>query len=204
MAVAIGGGGVGDGDHRGGGGGGGGRRRRLMGERTKGGATFPKCKVKSSSVSDEFKSKHMTLLLFDFFNTGTGFVAAATTKLLAMVALCLLMWPPRAWPIGNSRLHIEHSWVFGKQRGQQGKAQTYHVFIPYKTRSGTDGGETFPKRKVKSSFVSNEFKSKHMTLLLFDFFNTGTGFVAAAAAELSAIAVADAQLLSPNPDAAKK
>lgn len=67
------------------------------------------------------KSKHRTLLLlFDFFKTGTagGWAAASSLSVLLLaawmlLALCLLIWPPSACPMGNSIPQMEHWWFFG-------------------------------------------------------------------------------------------
>ena len=71
--------------------------------------------LRSFSSGNKFKSKHKTLLLFDFFMIGT---ACTTRSLLItnpslMAALCLLICPPSACPIENSSPHMEHPCVFG-------------------------------------------------------------------------------------------
>lgn len=80
-------------------------------------------KSKPFSEGVKFKSKHITLLLFDLFTTGTArWISESMDKdssgqtrfsFKAATALCRLMWPPSACPIANSSPHIEHSWVLG-------------------------------------------------------------------------------------------
>ena len=77
------------------------------------GAFFPNSNFKSFSKGVKFKSKHITLVLFDLFSTGTFFSMAAEENEPSIVALCLLMWPPKACPIANSSPHIGHSCILG-------------------------------------------------------------------------------------------
>ncbi|CAL5322444.1 unnamed protein product [Camellia sinensis] len=79
---------------------------------------------KPFSKGVKFKSKHTTLLVLDFFTTGSCCCDCDEDKdssvewlslkaVVAAAALCRLMWPPKACPMANSRPHIEHSWVLG-------------------------------------------------------------------------------------------
>lgn len=82
------------------------------------GTTLPNTNLFSEGV--KFKSKHKTLLLFDFFtigaiggdsdNSGDG---SRFWPAVVDADLCRLMWPPSACPIGNSRPQMVHSCVFG-------------------------------------------------------------------------------------------
>jgi hypothetical protein len=86
------------------------------------GAAFPSLNNSISfSLGVKFKSKHKTLLLLDFFTTGTtclwselgGLKGSASWFWSFKAALCLLIWPPKACPIANSSPQIEHSCVLG-------------------------------------------------------------------------------------------
>lgn len=82
---------------------------------------------KSFSNGVRFRSRHKTLRLVVFFTTGTceegeegeeeegsKETCRLSSRLKgAWLCLCLLMWPPRACPIANSRPQMEHSCVLG-------------------------------------------------------------------------------------------
>lgn len=71
--------------------------------------------LRSFSTGTKFKSKHNTLILLDFFITGTACTERrwSISKPWLMAALCLLMWPPSACPMANSSPHTGHPCVFG-------------------------------------------------------------------------------------------
>ena len=79
------------------------------------GAFFPNNNFKSFSKGVKFKSnsKHKTLLLFDLLSTGTFESIVVVVNASFIIALCRLIWPPKACPIANSRPHIEHSCILG-------------------------------------------------------------------------------------------
>lgn len=85
------------------------------------GAIFPNNNFKSFSNGVKFKSisKHIILLLLDLFSTGI-FEATTTSSgtleenpRFMLEALCLLIWPPRACPMPNSRPQMGHWCAFG-------------------------------------------------------------------------------------------
>ena len=78
------------------------------------GALVPNKTCKSFSNGVKFKSKHTTLRqLFNLFNTCTVETTGNGEKLSFMESLCLLICPPKAWPVENSWPQMEHSWVLG-------------------------------------------------------------------------------------------
>ncbi|EOY18251.1 Uncharacterized protein TCM_042836 [Theobroma cacao] len=90
-----------------------------------GGAALPSLNnSKSFSNGVKFKSKHKTLLLFDFFTIG-AIPTGSLDKLKGSCwwlfslkpALCLLICPPKACPIANSSPQMEHSCVLGLAGG---------------------------------------------------------------------------------------
>lgn len=67
---------------------------------------MPSTNSESFSEGGKFKSKQKGLPPFNFFTAGTSLQPSITF-------LCLLIWPPNACPIANSRPHIEHSCTLG-------------------------------------------------------------------------------------------
>lgn len=86
---------------------------------------FPSCRnLLSFSDGVKFRSKHRIVPPpFVFFTTGGwergggdkifGWLVSRAWSVNSVVALCLLICPPSAWPIANSNPQILHSCVFG-------------------------------------------------------------------------------------------